>query len=229
MSKFLNSSNTLFSGVYNVKSNISKYFNLEYQNKLLLEENRRLRFQLYNSKEKKIDEFTKTNFDVISGSVIKNTYSYSKNFITIDLGKKDSIRIDNGVISSTGVVGIIDKTTTNYSRFISILNTNFFLNAKIKNSNFFGVLSWDGNNINRVQLKDIPKEAEVLIGDTIITGGNSLIFPKGITVGFIESYKLDESQNYFEIEINLSTDMSNLEKIYVIKNNNIEEINSLNE
>ena len=228
-SKFLNSSNSFFSGVYNVKSNISKYFNLEYQNKLLLEENRRLQFQLYNSKEKKIDEFKKTNFDVISGSVIKNTYSYSKNFITIDLGKKDSIGIDNGVISSTGVVGIVDKTTTNYSRFISILNTNFFLNAKIKNSNFFGVLSWDGNNINRVQLKDIPKEAEVLIGDTIITGGNSLIFPKGITVGFIESYKLDESQNYFEIEINLSTDMSNLEKIYVIKNNNIEEINSLNE
>ena len=76
-SKFLNSSNSFFSGVYNVKSNISKYFNLEYQNKLLLE-NRRLRFKLYNSKEKKIDEFTKTNFDVISGSVIKNTYSYSK-------------------------------------------------------------------------------------------------------------------------------------------------------
>lgn len=228
-SKFLNSSNSFISGVYKVKSNISKYFNLEHQNKLLLEENRRLRFKLYNSKEKKNDDFIKTNFDVISGSVIKNTYSYSKNFVTIDLGKKDSIGIDNGVISSTGVVGIIDKTTTNYSRFISILNTNFFLNAKIKNSNFFGVLSWDGNNINRVQLKDIPKEAEVLIGDTIITGGNSLIFPKGITVGFIESYKLDESQNYFEIEINLSTDMSNLEKIYVIKNNNIEEINSLNE
>ena len=228
-SKFLNSSNSFISGVYKVKSNISKYFNLEHQNKLLLEENRRLRFKLYNSKEKKNDDFIKTNFDVISGSVIKNTYSYSKNFVTIDLGKKDSIAIDNGVISSTGVVGIIDKTTTNYSRFISILNTNFFLNAKIKNSNFFGVLSWDGNNINRVQLKDIPKEAEVLIGDTIITGGNSLIFPKGITVGFIESYKLDESQNYFEIEINLSTDMSNLEKIYVIKNNNIEEINSLNE
>jgi len=106
---------------------------------------------------------------------------------------------------------------------------NFFLNAKIKNSNFFGVLSWDGKNINRVQLKDISKQAEISIGDTIITGGNSLIFPKGITIGFIESYKLDESQNYLEIEINLSTDMTNLEKIYVIKNKNIEEINSLNE
>ena len=228
-SKFLDSSNSFFAVVYNAKSNISKYFNLEYQNKLLLEENRRLQFQLYNLEEKKINEFTKTNFDVISGSVIKNTYSFSKNFITIDLGNKDSIGIDNGVISSSGVVGIIDKSTNNYSRLISILNTNFFLNAKIKNSNFFGVLSWDGKNINRVQLNDISKQAEISIGDTIITGGNSLIFPKGITIGFIESYKLDESQNYLEIEINLSTDMTNLEKIYVIKNNNIEEINSLNE
>ena len=161
--------------------------------------------------------------------MIKNSYSYSNNFITIDSGKKDSIDIDNGVISSNGVVGIIDKTTYNYSRFISILNTNFLLNAKFKNSNYFGILSWDGININKVQLKDVPKQAEVSIGDTIVTGGNSLIFPKGIPVGYVDSYKLDNSENYLELEIKLATDMTNIEKLYVIKNNNLREINSLDE
>ena len=178
---------------------------------------------------KKVDELENINFDVTSGTDINNSYSFTKNSIIIDVGKKDSIDIDHGVISSKGVVGIIDKTTSNYSRFISILNTNFLLNAKFKNSNYFGILSWDGTNIDKVQLKDIPKQANVLIGDTIVTGGNSLIFPKGIPIGYVDSYKLDNSQNYLELEVQLATDMANIEKIYVLKNNNLSEINSLDE
>tara|TARA_B100000530_G_scaffold75312_1_gene44736 strand:- start:690 stop:1328 length:639 start_codon:yes stop_codon:yes gene_type:complete len=210
---------------------ISKYFNLEYQNQLLAEENRNLRFLIYNYENEQIEEsdLDKINFNVTSASVIKNSYSYSNNFITINVGEKDSIEIDNGVISSLGVVGIIDKISPNYSRFISILNTNFLLNAKFKKSNYFGVLSWNGININKVQLKDVPKQANVSIGDTIVTGGNSLIFPKGILIGYVDSFKLDNSENYLELEINLATDMTNIENLYILKNNNIKEINSLDE
>tara|TARA_B100000524_G_C23630997_1_gene363108 strand:- start:189 stop:989 length:801 start_codon:yes stop_codon:yes gene_type:complete len=230
-SKFINSSNFIIASIYDAKNSITKYFDLISQNKLLIEENRALRHLILNE-EKKSSEKSKSenfNFNVISTSVIKNSYSNSNNFITIDKGIKQGVKIDNGVISSKGVVGIIDKSSKNYSRFISILNTNFLLNAKLKKSGYFGVLSWDGLNINKVQLKDVPKQADVSIGDTIVTGGNSLIFPKGILVGFVDSYKVDSSKNYLEIEINLSTDMTNIQNLYIIQNNNIKEINSLNE
>ena len=228
-SKFFNSSNFIFASLYETKYTISKYFNLEFQNNLLREENRKLRLLLYNKGTEILNNSENYKFNVISSSVVKNSYSYSNNFITIDKGAKDGIKIDNGVISSKGVVGIIDKTTKNYSRFISILNSNFLLNAKFKNSNYFGVLSWNGFSTNKVQLKDVPKQANVVIGDTIVTGGNSLIFPKGILIGYVDSFKLDNSENYLELEINLSTDMTNIENIYIIENNNIKEINSLNE
>ena len=230
-SKYINSSDYIFSSIYDTKYTISKYFNLESQNKLLVEENKKLRKILYNNDKSLIipEKFDSLTFNIAIGSVIKNSYSKSNNFITINVGNKDGIDSDNGVISSNGVVGIIDKTTTNYSRLISILNTNFLLNAKFKNSNYFGVLSWNGRNINRVQLKDIPKQAKVKIGDTIVTGGNSLIFPKGILIGYVDSYKLDNSENYLELEVNLSTDMTNIENLYIINNNNATEINLLNE
>ena len=67
------------------------------------------------------------------------------------------------------------------------------------------------------------------IGDTIVTGGNSLIFPKGILIGYVDSFKLDNSENYLELEINLATDMMNIENLYILRNNNINEINSLDE
>ena len=230
-SKFINSSNFIFSSLYDTKFTVSKYLNLELQNQLLLEENKNLKKILFNSETptKSFDSINSIGFEVMTASVIKNSYSKSNNFITINKGSKHGIGIDNGVISSNGVVGIIDKTTTNYSRLISILNTNFLLNAKFKNSNYFGVLSWNGKNINKVQLKDVPKQAKIKIGDTIVTGGNSLIFPKGILIGYIQSFKLDNSENYLELEVNLSTDMTNIENLYIINNNNATEINLLNE
>ena len=230
-SKFINSSNFIFSSLYDTKFTVSKYLNLELQNQLLLEENKNLKKVLFNSETptKSFDSINSTGFEVMTASVIKNSYSKTNNFITINKGSKHGIGIDNGVISSNGVVGIIDKTTTNYSRLISILNTNFLLNAKFKNSNYFGVLSWNGKDINKVQLKDVPKQAKIKIGDTIVTGGNSLIFPKGILIGYIQSFKLDNSENYLELEINLSTDMTNIENLYIINNNNATEINLLDE
>ena len=80
-----------------------------------------------------------------------------------------------------------------------------------------------------VQLKDLPKQALLKIGDTIITGGNSLIFPKGILIGSIKSYKLDNSQNYLELEVELFNDMSNINHVYIIENRKINEIRSLDE
>ena len=228
-SKFINSSNSFFSFFFETKRNISKYFDLEYQNKILVNENSKLKKQLFNNSNEKIGSPNQKKFDVTPASVIKNSYDKQYNFLTINVGSSKKIKIDNGVISSNGVIGIVDKVSEKYARVISILNKNFLLNAKHKKTNFFGIISWNGSDYQKVQLKDIPKRAEISIGDSIVTGGNSLIFPKGILVGTVESYKLDLSENYIEIEVLLSTDLRNLDNVYILNNNNFDEIISLYE
>ena len=228
-SKFINSSNSFFSFFFETKRNISKYFDLEYQNKILVNENSKLKKQLFNNSNETIGSLNQKNFDVTPASVIKNSYNKQYNFLTLNVGSYKKIKIDNGVISSNGVVGIVDKVSEKYARVISILNKNFLLNAKHKKTNFFGIISWNGSDYQKVQLKDIPKRAKISIGDSIVTGGNSLIFPKGILVGTVESYKLDLSENYIEIEVLLSTDLRNLDNVYILNNNNFDEIISLYE
>tara|TARA_B100001057_G_scaffold304969_1_gene305111 strand:- start:2214 stop:3008 length:795 start_codon:yes stop_codon:yes gene_type:complete len=228
-SKFINSSNSLFSFFFETKRNISKYFDLEYQNKILIHENSKLKKQLFNNDYEKIGSLNEKKFEITPASVIKNSYNKQYNFLTINVGSSKKIKIDNGVISSNGVIGIVDKVSEKYARVISILNKNFFLNAKHKKTNFFGIISWNGKDPQKVQLKDIPRRAEISIGDTIVTGGNSLIFPKGIFVGTVVSFKLDLSENYIEIEVLLSADLRNLDNVYILNNNNFDEIISLYE
>ncbi|NNF83383.1 MAG: rod shape-determining protein MreC, partial [Flavobacteriaceae bacterium] len=117
--------------------------------------------------------------------------------------------------------------SSGYARVLSILNTTSRINAQLKKSDHFGTLTWDGASPLTVQLIDIPKQAPLSAGDTIITGGRSAIFPKGIPVGTVKSFDLDETENYYTVHINLFNDMTNVGHVYVIENNDREEIEAL--
>ena len=229
-SKFINSANFLSGGIYNSANNISVYFNLKSQNQLLSEENKRLKSLLYNSKngtEKNGTDSLNKPYYFSNAQVIKNNYSAINNVLLINKGTNDSIKQDFGVVTTEGIIGIVDKTSSNYATVISILNTTSTISAQLKKTNHFGTLTWDSKSPAFVQLTDIPKIADVLVGDTIVTSGRSSIFPKDMPIGIIENYKLDAAENYYEINVKLFNDMTNLEHVYIIENINKPEITNL--
>lgn len=232
-SKFIGSANFVTGGLYNSVNNISKYFNLNKKNEILIQENYRLRNILFNSSNSQSDSLTidsdslSKSFRFIPASLIKNSYSSTNNSLLIDRGEKDGIKEDFGVVTSKGLIGIIDKTSNNYSRVVSILSTKSRINAQLKKTEHFGTLEWDGNSPELVQLMDVPKIAPVQVGDTIITGGRSTIFPKGILIGTVTSFKLDIAEDFYEINIKLFNDMTNIGHVYIIENLKIQEILNL--
>ncbi|HEY5689658.1 MAG TPA: rod shape-determining protein MreC [Yeosuana sp.] len=231
-SRFINSANFLTGGVYNYISNANRYFSLKKQNDLLSQENNQLKSILYNSKNNKdlvyIDSLSfNHSYKFTPGIVLKNSYSSTKNVLLLNKGVSDSIKQDFGVISSKGIVGIIDHTSKHYSTVLSILNTSSKISAQLKKTNHFGTLTWNGVSPFFAQLVDIPKIAPVIVGDTIVTSGRSSIFPKGIPVGTIHDFKLDVAENYYEINIKLFNDMTNIEYVYIIENIDVLEISNL--
>lgn len=231
-SKFINSANFLTGGVYNSVSNINRYFSLKSQNELLTEENNKLKSILYNTYSLKDSTFLdslsfKQTYKFVSASISKNSYSSSKNVLLINKGTSDSIKQDFGVISSKGIIGIIDNTSKHYATVLSILNTTTKISAQLKKTNHFGTLTWNGKSPYYSQLVDIPKIAPVKIGDTIVTSGRSSIFPKGIPIGVINNFELDVAENYYEINLKLFNDMTNVYHVYVIENTDLQEINNI--
>lgn len=231
-SKFISSTNYISGGIYDISHNIKAYFNLKKENEILVEENNLLKSILYNNKSfgestPSLDSSHHKNFDFKTAQVIKNSYGNTKNYLTIDKGNADGIKVDLGVITSLGIVGIIDNTSKNYSRVISILNTNSRINAQLKASNHIGSLVWNTKSPEFVQIIDISKFAPVNVGDTIITGGQSTIFPKGVPIGTIDTYALDVNGDTYTVNVKLFNDMTNIGHVYVITNMDSEEIKSL--
>jgi len=221
-SQFISSANRVTGGTYGMFSSVSQYFGLKGENQRLQQENQRLREQLYNQQNNGITRESNVVLDstyrVISAQVYKNSYSGNYNFITINRGIRDSVSQDLGVITDKGIVGIVDQSSAKYARVISILNKNSKINAQLKNSNHFGTLQWEGNNPNTVQLVDISKFAEVMVTDTIVTGGKSAIFPKGIGIGVVTNVTDDIGGDTYILEVELFNDMTDLGFVYVIEN-----------
>ncbi|NJW53144.1 rod shape-determining protein MreC [Salinimicrobium oceani] len=232
-SNFISSANFLSGGIYSWTSNINSYFNLEQYNLRLLEENERLRTRLASYEDTlKVKSYTDTStFDASyifrASEVINNNYAKVDNYLTLKSGARDGIERDMGVVTSKGIVGIVENVSPNYSTVISILNSNSRINAQLKKSNHFGSLVWNGEDPNVVQLTDVPSVAPIAEGDTIITGGRSLIFPKGLPIGFVKDYSLDQSESYYQINIQLFNDMTNIGYVYVIENTQQAEIRAL--
>ncbi|NKI26050.1 rod shape-determining protein MreC [Arenibacter sp. 6A1] len=228
-SKFFNSANWLTGNIFQTQSNISSYFSLNEQNQKLQEENQRLRFLLFNKKEKDTVPLDSSynKYTVIASQIIKNSFSLPKNYITIDKGRNDGIKPDMGVITANGILGIIENISPNFATVQSILNTNSRINAKIKNTNHFGSLVWDTKDYNTVQLTDIQRLVPINIGDTIVTGASSSIFPENIPIGIIKNFDLNNTQNSYHIDVALFNDMTNVKHIYVLENHHREEIQQL--
>tara|TARA_R110001632_G_scaffold18712_12_gene57648 strand:- start:9792 stop:10505 length:714 start_codon:yes stop_codon:yes gene_type:complete len=231
----VNSANSITGGFYNKATSISDYFQLNKENIELANEN----LVLKNKIEKLlqiIDTTIVTNivdntqfnqkYTYINGRVEKNQYASNYNFLTINLGETDSVFNEMAVINSKGIIGITENVSKNYSRVQSILNKSSKINAKLKNSAYFGSLEWDGIDYNTLQLLDIPRQAVIKNGDTIITGGMSSIFPEGIPIGKVINIEEGSSVKRI-INIQLFNDMSSLKNIYVIRNFDKQEIRDL--
>jgi len=231
-SKFINSANGLTGGVYGTVNSVGQYFDLKNENEILAEENKFLRQRLYNlniSADSSFVDSTYTNgkYQVVVGDVYKNSYSLSNNYLTLNKGKKDNIQQDFGVITSKGIVGIVDNTSKNYATVLSILSKKSRINAQLKSTNHIGSLTWNGDSPEITQLMDVSKFAPVEVGDTIVTGGESSIFPKGIGIGTINNFETDVSGDTYIIQVKLFNDMTNLGKVYILENLDRKEILNL--
>ncbi len=236
-STFINSTGDFVGSIYSKVNNLDKYLDLHEENIRLTEENSKLHSMLASSMVEVNASFkshSDTNalkivqkYQFTESEVINNSFIRRNNHITISKGLKNGINDGDGVVTSNGIIGVIESTGENYSSVISILNKNLQVNAKLKNSNYFGSLSWPGKDRSNFLLSDIPKEALFSLGDTVITGGYSTIFPEGINIGVIEKFEILENQNYYNIVVRPFLDYANVKSVYVIKNLQQEQIKEL--
>ena len=224
-------SNRLLGTIDQAKSNIEKYLSLKTENTRLFEENvrllhevNRLRNQLhYEEENANAYVFSDMNFAFIPATVINTSLEKQHNYLTINKGTRDSVTQGMGVISRDGLVGIVKTTSEHFSLIVPIIHARSQISCKIKGSDTYGTLSWDGKNWREAQIRDVIRHIPIHLNDTIVTSDFSYNFPKNIPIGIIREKDLDRDDSYHILSIELFVNYKTITEVYVIKNFNSQE------
>lgn len=233
---FVSSANQVTGSFYARYDKITSYWNLGDVNAELANDNKRLMEQLPNAyfnddidTVEVVDTQYLQQYEYIPAKVVNNSVNRYNNYLTLNRGKSHGIKSNTGVITNNGIVGVVKKTSKNYTGVMSILHHNTRISAKLKSSDYFGSLVWKNDDARYMYLDAIPKHAEIEKGDTIITSGFSTMFPEGLMIGTVSKAKVIDGSNFYEIKVRLSCDMNNLSHVFVVNNLFKEEQETLEE
>jgi len=221
----LNATNNGVAKVMEGVSYVTDYIHLRDNNLILANENATLRNALKQSQfvnDSNVvmirDTISKQLYSYTTAKVVNNSVSMRNNYLTLNKGSLDGIQPRNGVITASGVIGTVQQVSDHYCTVMSLLHTKSKLSAKLKKSNFFGSLVWDGENPREVLLKEIDKTVPVQKGDTVVTTGFSKRFPENVMIGVVSEAQLNPGSNFHSIKVRLSTRFDNLSYVYIVQN-----------
>lgn len=242
-SVYLTSANRVVGWTYTAANNVTSFLHLKKNNQQLLERNAQLERDLFALKAQMelkaaddsvaveafvADTTEQVRFDFIPAEVVNLSFAGPNNFITLNKGASHGVRPDMGVISQRGVVGVVSNVSDRFSMVIPVINPKFRLSAKLKNSENYGSVSWNGKNVRQAQLGELPKHESFQVGDTVITSF-SRIFPKRLVIGTVSGMGESKDDNFNTFTIQLATDFYSLQDVFIIRDALYEEQKTLEE
>lgn len=228
-SAWFSSANAVTGKLYEWDANVETFFSLTKVNQELTQRNAYLEQEVQKlsdslvsvTKDSSIyhrDQFALLrNYRLIPAKVVANSVDKPGNLMTIDKGRADGIHKDMGVISGTGVVGIVYLVAEHYAIVIPVLNTKSNISCMIQNRGYFGYLRWKGGVSDLAYLEEVPRHAHFKLGDYVVTSGYSAVFPPGVRVGRILHVFNSADGLSYRVQLRLSTDFARLRDVCVIE------------
>lgn len=230
-SVYFSTTNSLVAGINRFWGDAASYVALRDINKRMVEENTRLKIENEVLKgwltdldhtptltEKRVFE-SLMRYPLIPAKVTSNEQRADRlNHIIINCGTKDGVKEGMGVIGGGGIVGIVSEAGSSYALVIPVTHKKSAISCRIRGSNWFGHLTWDGGSKFIAQLDEIPRYADVKRGMAIETSGYSDVFPAGIFVGNVLKVGNAPDGQSLRLTVHLGTDFSNLRDVNVIGN-----------
>ena len=160
-----------------------------------------------------------SDFNYVNATVITRNTSYFFSVFTINKGSSSGVKKDMAVVTSGGLVGVVDSVTKNTSniRMITSSDTRNKVSVKISSSKntINSIMSVDENR--QMVALGIDKNIDIKKGDIVTTSGLSDVFPPGIIIGYVEKVVNDDYRTSKKVYIKLSSNVQDIRYVAVLK------------
>lgn len=217
------------------KNNYITNWSLQEENKRLLERGDKYLTELQKYRESYLDARTfevLLNFkkglsiDPLSARVVGKEPSFWYKTIIVDRGRNDDIEEGMTVFVPKGVVGQIIQVADDYSKVLLANAPTSAIDAIIQKNRTRGILRGAGSK--GYVLNYVLKNADVAVGDYVVTAGIGGLFPTGMVVGTVAKIHNRERGMFQEIEVTPEVDFQKLEYVFIDRTNRKKIIDEMN-
>ena len=173
----------------------------------LLEENNRL--------EELLDFQRQSKMTILPARVINMSASpYLSSSLSIDVGQESGVEENDPVITPKGIIGKTTIVGNNASIVQMINDVNFRLSVRIKPSGSTGIMRWLDGDLYLI--KEVQKNANVNIGDKVVTSGFSDIFPDDLPVGEVVNITDERGRFQKSVVVQINENIGSIINLFVI-------------
>ena len=155
------------------------------------------------------------NYASIVANVIGRDPSNWNASLIIDKGSAEGLVTGQSVVSTLGVVGRVFEVGHNTAKVILLSDPSFAVAAVVERSRENGLLTGTLEGICRLQY--LTANADVKVGDEIVTSRLSSAFPEGVLIGKITDVQASVNSHTVECLVEPAVDLSQLEEVIVIR------------
>lgn len=183
-------------------------------------------FRKYRHYEELLQFKKRHGFGLLTARVVGRDPALWFQTIVIDRGKEDDVVEGMVALSPWGVIGQVIHTSNRYSKVLLANAPSSAIDALVQKNRVRGILKGAGKNGYTLQY--VLKNADVAVGDHIVTAGIGGVFRSGIPLGKVSAVHHRERGMFLDIEVEPSVDFQKLEVLFVDLNDSRKIIQELN-
>ena len=154
-------------------------------------------------------------YQVVPGRVIGLDLDPLRGIAWISIGTGSGLAPGEAVLTVDGLVGVVDKLWGGRSRVRLLRNEYTPVSVRNTRSRDLGVVEWDPG-AGRLRVSQIPFQADVAVGDTLVSSGLGGIFPPDLPVGVVAAIKDPPEQLLKDVLLEPFGVFFQLEEIFVL-------------
>ena len=159
-----------------------------------------------------------TDFKMLSASVTgRENGNYSK-ILTIDVGTGAGVTKNMPVVTSEGIVGRITELGYNWAKVTTIVEAQTSVGAYIERTEDAGICEgqFDLAPEGMCRMSYLPAEAQIAVGDRVLSTGYGSVYPRGLVIGYVETVGINEFTRSPDVTVKCAVDFSELTQVMII-------------
>lgn len=153
--------------------------------------------------------------NLVSADVIARRPDPKFDTMVISCGSADGVRVNSVVMTRDGVVGRVYEVTPTTASVLMLTDQQSGVGARVQRANSRATGVVKGDNSTLVSMVYLPNDADIKVGDAIVTSGLGGVYPPGLLIGTVTQVRADSGNTLKMARVRPKVDPDRLESVYV--------------